>query len=276
MDKISTSTNISNNNIQKISIILLSNMAATSVIYPLDNMRIKQYNNTKINYKLNELYQGFSLGLLRQITYGTPNIFIYSYLLSKYNKINKNESSFYTKSIYGCISGSIGGLLGSPTELIMLKKIQNNNKSINIISLVKNKYNKEGLSSFFKGSFPTVIRSVLYNGSRLPIYSETKNKIVKYYPNIDNSIKLHVTSAIISSTIGLIISNPFDVVKTRYQNIQSNNIKLIDLFKKIIKEEGMRTFYKGFIPSFTKCIPHAIISFTLLENLNSYYKINKL
>ena len=69
------------NNMKKFMFSTIANFTAISVVYPFDNMRIKQHNNIKIHYKFSYLYNGYTSGLLKQFTYSVPNVFIYSHLL---------------------------------------------------------------------------------------------------------------------------------------------------------------------------------------------------
>ena len=69
------------------------------------------------------------------------------------------------------------------------------------------------------------------------------------------------------------VSNPVDVVKSRMQNqkvgkkgeVKYNN--MADCFVKILGEEGILTFWSGFVPAFVKLAPYTIISLILAEKL---------
>jgi len=260
------------NNMKKFMFSTIANFTAISVVYPFDNMRIKQHNNIKIQYKFSYLYNGYTSGLLKQFTYSVPNVFIYSHLLNNYKKTEKKEPSLITKLLYGSISGSIAGFLGTPSEVTMVRAISSPNKFQGVIHSVKNTYNNHGLKEFYHGYQPTVIRAFLFNGPKLAFYTECKNKLSTKYPELEGTIKLHAFSAFVSTTIGTFISNPFDVVKTRIQS--STNTKKNEIYntiKNIFQKEGFFAFYKGTIPSLLKNTPHAVISFVLLDQLSRYF-----
>jgi len=265
------------NTIKKFMFSTIANFAGISVVYPFDNIRIKQHNNIKINYKFSYLYNGYTSSLLKQTTYSVPNVFIYSQLLTNYKNTEKKEPSLLTKLAYGSFSGSIAGFLGTPSEVIMVRAISSPNKFPGIIPTIKNTYQTHGLKEFYHGYQPTIIRAFLFNGPKLAFYTECKNKLSNNYPELKGTIKLHAFSAFVSTTIGTIISNPFDVVKTRMQTpgkIQTSNTKKNEIYntiKNIFQKEGFSAFYKGTIPSLIKNTPHAVISFVLLDQLSSYF-----
>lgn len=247
----------------------LSNITATSIVYPLDTIRVSKHLNNKIQYNPYFLYKGYSAGILRQMSYSTPNVFLYSSLLSHYKDKYSHEPSLFYKTSFGIISGSIAGFIGTPAELIMIKGITDKNYK-GILPTVNNIVKKEGFVSLFKGCGPTILRAALYNGTRLPIYSQSKIYITEQYPSLQNTVYLHGICAFIASSVGNLLSNPYDVIKSK---MQSSNKSFVTVFNEI-QQKGIKGFYKGFIPNLFKSAPHAIISFITLEKL-SYYILKK-
>lgn len=276
-ENINENTNENNNTMKKLLFSTIANFAGISVVYPFDNMRIKQHNNIKIQYKFSYLYNGYTSSLLKQFSYSVPNVFIYSQLLNNYKKTEKKDPSLFTKLLYGSFSGSIAGFIGTPSEVIMVRAISSPNKFQGVIPTIKHTYKTHGLKEFYHGYQPTILRAFLFNGPKLAFYTECKNKFSNKYPELEGTIKLHAFSAFVSTSIGTIISNPLDVVKTRMQtlsNIHTTGVEKNEIYntvKNIFQKEGFSAFYKGTIPSLIKNTPHAVISFVLLDQLSSYF-----
>lgn len=49
-----------------------------------------------------------------------------------------------------------------------------------------------------------------------------------------------------------------------------------DVLVKVTRQEGVFALWKGFLPYFFRLGPHTVITFILLEQLNSFYKKNVL
>jgi hypothetical protein len=260
MAKTNQSSTEINNEINKIYISTISNVVATSLVYPFDTVRVRMHLNKVIHYTFKDLYKGYVAGLFRQLTYSTPNIYIYSSLISNYRATCNNEPKFVYKFCYGLISGTIAGIIGTPSEVIMIRSIVSKS-STGIIQNSKNILEKYGASHFLNGCFPTVIRSATFNSIRLSLYSELKPYVSNHN---DNTLFTHSISALISTTVGIVVSNPFDVIKSR---MQKKNTPFIETYKSI-KNESLLQFYRGFIPNMIKSIPHSIISFILFEKMS--------
>ena len=80
-------------------------------------------------------------------------------------------------------------------------------------------------------------------------------------------------ATLISSFCANIVANPFDVIKSRMQNMPINADGtamyrgMADCFVKSIRSEGVFVLYKGFTPAFVKLAPYTIISLTLADKL---------
>lgn len=50
----------------------------------------------------------------------------------------------------------------------------------------------------------------------------------------------------------------------------------LDVLVKVSRQEGIFALWKGFLPYFFRLGPHTVITFILLEQLNTFYKKNLL
>lgn len=252
------------NYIKKISCSIVATFTATSIVHPFDVLRISQQGNMIPKMTVSGLYRGYSVGLLRQCTYSVPNVMIYSELQNIYREKYHVEPSFALKYGIGFCSGAIGGFSGTPSELMMVRSIHPNTLTPGIFHSVKSIWSQYGFRGFFRGSYSTVFRSAFFNGTRLSVYSETKMALLRQYPSLEGSSTLHILSAMSGTSIGVMISNPLDVIKTRIQMAPESKPYVV--MRNIISE-GPFAFYKGIIPSLVKSVPHSVISFVVLEQL---------
>uniref|UniRef100_A0A7R9W2E0 Uncharacterized protein n=1 Tax=Pseudictyota dubia TaxID=2749911 RepID=A0A7R9W2E0_9STRA len=79
-------------------------------------------------------------------------------------------------------------------------------------------------------------------------------------------LPLMFTAIMASSFIGTLVSNPFDVLKSRMQNTKSNDGTLETLIK-IVKEEGLLTLWAGFFPAFLRQAPKQIFELTWADKI---------
>lgn len=113
-------------------------------------------------------------------------------------------------------------------------------------------------------------------------------------------IFLHFCASMISGLVTTAASMPVDIAKTRYYsniklsfflysnnrnyliNFRIQNMKIsadgkpeykgaIDVLTKVVRHEGVLALWKGFTPYYCRLGPHTVITFILLEQMNTLY-----
>lgn len=241
----------------------ISSFIATTIVHPFDVLKISRQINIKPEYNLSSLYRGYSIGLFRQLTYSVPNVFMFTELNNLHKKHWNTEPTYKEKLVYGITSGAISGFTGNPSEVLLVRSIQPDKPKLTFLTYVKNVYTENGISGFLNGYKLAIARSAVYNGTRLPLYSHSKEKIQELYPTLKGTTALHFTSAAISTIVAIVISNPIDVIKSRAQKDKPKSV--LQLAKRSFEKEGFNLFNRGLLASICKSFPHSIISFVILE-----------
>ncbi|XP_056629626.1 mitochondrial 2-oxoglutarate/malate carrier protein-like [Diorhabda sublineata] len=228
------------------------------------------------------MYNGLSAGLLRQLTYTGTRLGVYTYLFDTFKSPDGTPPGFFTKLLFGMAAGVAGAFVGTPAEVSLIRMTadgrlpieeRRNYKSVND-ALIRI-YREEGLSTLWRGAIPTMGRAVAVNAAQLSTYSQAKQLIVQYF-QMKDGIPLHFVSSMISGLITTIVSMPLDIAKTRLQNMKSlggvaEYSGPIDVLGKVIKNEGIFSLWKGFLPYYLRLGPHTVLTFIFLEQMNGAY-----
>lgn len=290
---------------QRMVISALAGMGAATFCHPLDVVRVQmqtegvQYKNTldavaqiyRRNGLSQGLYAGISAAYLRQWMYGSFRIGVYSNLLEKAQLKNmaqgrdKHDVPFVRKLLMGCTSGAIGSFVGTPSEIALVRMSndaklpldQRRNYS-NAIDCIGRIAKEEGALNLWRGAAPTVARATLLSACLLGITSEIKMKLSRSgYFGKDGSafhgLPVMFVSTLCSSFCANVVANPFDVVKSRMQNMpiaadgSAAYSSMVDCFLKSIRSEGIFVLWYGFTPGFVKLAPYTVICLTLADKV---------
>ena len=83
----------------------------------------------------------------------------------------------------------------------------------------------------------------------------------------NDNLTTHFTASLGAGTVATILTQPFDVLKTRAMNAKTGDFKSpLELITTTAKQ-GPMTFYKGFVPAWVRLGPHMILTFTFYEQL---------
>ncbi|XP_059157011.1 mitochondrial 2-oxoglutarate/malate carrier protein-like [Physella acuta] len=275
-------------------------MAATVFVQPLDlvknRMQLSGVGGAKKQYKtsfhalasilknegVSGIYTGLSAGLLRQATYTTTRLGIYTSLFDMFTKDGK-PPNFVSKALIGVTAGGIGAFVGTPAEVALIRMTADGRLPPEERRGYKNVFNalarivrEEGVLTLWRGCIPTVGRAMVVNAAQLASYSQAKQILVStgYF---HDGLFLHFVASMISGLITTAASMPVDIAKTRIQSMKTINGKpeysgALDVLSKTIRQEGFFSLWKGFTPYYARLGPHTVLTFIFLEQMNKMYR----
>lgn len=270
-------------------------MVATTVILPMDFIKVHMQCCAEgggvkvrpINFVVNvyqqqgilAFYNGLSSALLRQALYATTRLGLYK-SLSDREKVKTGSESipFFKKFIFSIASGGIGAIVGNPCDLALIRLQLDNtlppesrrNYKGCIDALIRIP-REEGITAYWRGCMPTVLRACALNFGMLAPYDQLKEYLDKQTgPSPKNRFYSSIAAAVLACTISL----PFDNIKTKYQRMIKGKDGLYpysgfsDCFLKSVKSEGFMGLYVGFPVFVMRVAPHVIITLLTVDYLH--------
>lgn len=275
-------------------------MAATCFVQPLDLVKtrmqmsgiaggVKEHKtafHALVNIMKNEgplaVYNGLSAGLLRQATYTTTRLGIYTSLTDSF-KDSSGNITFIQKCSFGMIAGGTGAVVGTPAELALIRMTSDGRLPKNEQRGYKNVFDalfrvvkEEGVFTLWRGCTPTVFRAIFVNMAQLATYSQTKQFLLSL-PYFQDNIWCHFSASMVSGLATTWASLPPDIVKTRIQSMKIIDGKPeykngLDVLQKVIRNEGVFALWKGFTPCYLRIGPHTVLTFIFLEQMQKIAK----
>lgn len=124
------------------------------------------------------------------------------------------------------------------------------------------------LAGLYRGFIPNLVRNVAISSTEIVTYDIAKHKL--FLANgFQDGLPVHFGSAIIAGFAATAVGSPADVVGTRVM-VATTQPNLVSFCVRILKDEGIPAFYKGFVPNFAR-----LASFNVVLWL-SYEEIRKL
>lgn len=123
----------------------------------------------------------------------------------------------------------------------------------------------EGIAGVYKGLGPTMMRQGANSAVRLTTYSYLKALATKdgRKPGSAETFGMGAIAGIVT----VYCTMPFDVVKTRMQSSASSQYTgTINCATTMLRDEGVRRFWKGTTPRLTRLVLSGGIVFTVYEN----------
>jgi len=219
---------------------------------------------------------------LREMSYGGLTFVFYPLFKSMLGIDSKQDASWMKKLLAGFGSGLISSAVATPTDVVKIRMQQNSGRVVNGVFTTglfigqkphyrhtghafSSIYQQYGFSGLYKGTSPTVVRASLLIMGKMASYDQTKTFLRK--KGYTEGVCMHVTAGLVSGFVATTTSAPADIAKTRLmcdpERKQYKN--LLDVWFKIIRNEGPHVLFRGWWPSFVRQGPHYVISTPLME-----------
>jgi len=236
---------------------------------------------------ISALWKGLEPALWRQASYGSMRYGFYSPIKDAIAPgVAKKDLSLHHKIIAGGLSGAFSSAIANPCDLVKVRMQAGPSTTGHtyrwfwpaFADIVR----KEGVLGLWKGVGPTCGRATVLAAAELASYDQIKGYFLKK-ELLKEGIGLHFAVATCAGFIGAFACNPFDVVKSRVMNQPADPKTgrgtlysgMIDCFGQSVRNEGITSLWKGFIPAWARVGPRVIIIFIVMEQLKKTFEKEK-
>jgi len=189
----------------------------------------------------------------------------YKYFANMFQDPVTGKVSIYGDLVAGTLAGVTEALLAvTPMETLKTRLIDGNKPFIRgTIDIIKT----EGLPGVYKGVTATALKQGSNQGLRFMFFGQYKKFITIEGPGLTPLQGL--VGGMGAGCFSCIINNPFDAVKTRMQGLNAKKYtSTIDCFKKMGRQEGISSFYRGVLARMGRVVPGQGILFMTADQIS--------
>ena len=217
------------------------------------------------------LWKGLEPALWRQASYGSLRYGLYGPIKDRLAPgVAKQDLPLGYKILAGGLSGTLAQGVANPCDLVKVRMIGHSAAPPPeyrwflraLVHVVKT----EGVSGLYRGVGANVGRASTLAAAEMASYDQIKPWMQAQTGFA--GLALHASTAVCSGFIAAFVANPFDVCKSRVmRDAKGEYSGLVDCFRKSLANEGVLSFWKGFIPAWARVGPRVVICFVVMEQL---------
>ena len=227
------------------------------------------------------LYAGIGAGVLRQVFYATSRYGLFEVFRDSLAKYRKTD--FAQRFATASVAGGCAAFISAPVEVCLVRmsndaslpEAQRRNYS-SVVEAAVRIVREEGLSAFYRGSQPFVMRAMLVGGTQVATYDQFKT----YFKSLGITGLLNQFAASMSAgLIYSVITMPFETAKNRmaFQKADPDTGKLryvgtAQTISTIARSEGALSLWSGFLPYYGRCGGHTVSMFIAVEQIRRLYR----
>jgi len=274
------------------SIASIASIISETLLFPLESSKIrlqikgawknsvdrsfmKSIQQTIKTAGISGLYNGLGLTLLREFVYIYPKMYSFEHI-KRYFAADIEKVGYYRQICPILASAFFGIFACNVLDLMRIKTIGDvENRNYTAVSEIWQSIIKEkGISGIQRGIILNFSRSTIFISAELAAFLQTKLFLMKKMKINRDSIPMHIFCCINASIAACFASCPLDVIRSRYMvqfGEESNYKNIKTCILDIIRNQGLKTFYRGFVPYVLKTIPSSLIFFTFATNMKNIY-----
>eukprot|EP01065_Artemidia_motanka_P036055 TRINITY_DN43962_c0_g1_i1.p1 TRINITY_DN43962_c0_g1~~TRINITY_DN43962_c0_g1_i1.p1 ORF type:complete len:331 (+),score=13.64 TRINITY_DN43962_c0_g1_i1:46-993(+) len=229
------------------------------------------------------LYAGLSASLLRQSTYGTARIGLYTDFSERLRIRNGTDTlPLAQKAAAGIAAGGCAVLIGNPFDVALVRMQSDTLRPVcerrnysGFFGAAKRIAADEGAGALFRGCSANILRGMAMNASMMATNDEARERLMRRNYSHPQAV---LGAALISGGVCAVFSCPFDFVKSRLQCMRVGVDGRMpyrgpwDVIRRTATTEGVSAFFTGLGPYALRCAPHAVLTLVAREAVTSMLK----
>mmetsp|Transcript_11096 Transcript_11096/g.12701 ORF Transcript_11096/g.12701 Transcript_11096/m.12701 type:complete len:401 (+) Transcript_11096:213-1415(+) len=141
-------------------------------------------------------------------------------------------------------------------------------KNRSIFQSFRNIIKEEGVMKLWRGNLTNCVRVIPHTATQFVAYDKYKSLILSDGEKM--TVPTRLLSGALSGMTAASVTHPMDVIRIRLQT-QKELRGVVDAIKSVHAENGMRTFYKGYVPAMLSLSPFIAINFATMDTLKTWY-----
>ncbi|XP_036308664.1 calcium-binding mitochondrial carrier protein SCaMC-1-like [Pipistrellus kuhlii] len=184
----------------------------------------------------------------------------------------KSSGRWWRRLVAGGIASAFSRTCTAPFDRlrVMMQVHSQELRRMKIIGGFELMIREGGIRSLWRGNGTNVFKIAPETAIKIGAYEQYKQWL-----SFDDA-KIEITQRFISGSMAGVTAQtciyPIEVIKTRLTVGKTGEYSgIINCGKKLLKQEGVRTFYKGYVPNMLSIIPYAGIELSVYESLKNYW-----
>ncbi|KAG5187289.1 mitochondrial carrier domain-containing protein [Tribonema minus] len=187
-------------------------------------------------------------------------------------------------------AGAIMGVVGCPADLLKTRaqsglgaQQRSGARAQGLYASLRAIVQQEGVLALWRGVVPMVQRSAFVSMAELAVYDSAKHWLADT-PLVPPGAPTHAAASIAAGFAAAVVGTPIDLAKNRLMvdGMQGEGLRpqytgmldvlrkytgMLDVLRKSAQQDGLRSLYKGFLPTWMRIGPWAIVMFMTYEQL---------
>ena len=163
-------------------------------------------------------------------------------------------------------TGFGGSICANAFDVVKIRQFDQPQRYSSLAGAMRDIARKEGLVGglLLRGVSASAPRGAAIAVGEVTTYDQVKSYLKRHY---EDSFGVHVACSLITGVVATTVAAPFDLLKSRVMASTNPADNFATVLVRLLRSEGPRALFNGWLPTYFRLGPHAILTFPLLEAL---------
>ncbi|XP_036595549.1 solute carrier family 25 member 41 [Trichosurus vulpecula] len=179
-----------------------------------------------------------------------------------------NKAVWWKFLVSGAVAGAVSRTGTAPLDRakVFMQVYASKTNIMNLLGGMRSMIQEGGISSLWRGNGVNVLKIVPEYAIKFSVFEQSKALLCSQKTPQPFQEKILASSLAVAISQTLI--NPMEVLKTRLMLRRTGQYKgLLDCAHQILRHEGARAFYRGYLPNMLGILPYACTDLAIYESL---------
>ncbi|XP_053446534.1 calcium-binding mitochondrial carrier protein SCaMC-1-like [Nycticebus coucang] len=190
----------------------------------------------------------------------------------EFTEHEKKSGEWWKRLVAAGIASAVARTCTAPFDRlkVMMQVQSSQTRKLRLISGFEQMIREGGIFSLWRGNGVNIFKIAPETALKVGAYEQYKKWLS--FDGAQIGISERFLSGSLAGVTAQTCIYPMEVLKTRLAVGKTGEYSgIIDCGKKLLKQEGVRTFFKGYVPNFLGIIPYAGLDFAVYEILKNYW-----
>ncbi|XP_074059831.1 calcium-independent mitochondrial carrier protein SCaMC-3L-like [Macrotis lagotis] len=179
-----------------------------------------------------------------------------------------NETAWWKYLVSGAVAGAVSRTGTAPLDRakVFMQVYASKTNIMNLFGGIRTMVQEGGIASLWRGNGINVLKIAPEYAIKFSVFEQCKTSFCN--PKNPHPFHERILASSLAVAISQTVINPMEVLKTRLMLRRSGQYSgLLNCAVQILKREGARAFYRGYLPNMLGIVPYACTDLAVYESL---------
>mmetsp|Transcript_82304 Transcript_82304/g.246756 ORF Transcript_82304/g.246756 Transcript_82304/m.246756 type:complete len:291 (+) Transcript_82304:3-875(+) len=173
-------------------------------------------------------------------------------------------------------TGFLGSIGANAVDVVKVRQFERPDRyGGSLASALRSIAREEGLVSglLIRGCSASAPRGAAIAVGEVTTYDQVKTWLKRHY---EDGFAVHVVTSLITGVVATTVAAPFDLLKSRVMASDLASDTFATVLVRLLRQEGPLALFNGWMPTYLRLGPHAVLTFPLFEAMRKLFGLDYL